>query len=266
MDELTQSVASYSLLSPNKLVVLIEPSRIKGFGEQIEQLVNNLPETTTLVIIELSLDKRLSYYKFLNKNTDYRDLSRLSGPQLINWVITFTQSLGGKIDQRQANYLLDRVGPDQMLLSSEIQKLILYSTTITKDSIDTMTDKSADSTIFELLDAAFSYKPKLALGLYVDQRQQKVEPEQILSMLSWQIHMICLYMSSKNLAFDQVATMAGVSPFALQKARNIASKLTLSKLKKLVSELSLMDIRSKTESFDLDEGLKNFIVELSVAS
>jgi DNA polymerase III subunit delta len=266
LEALKQSVSGYSFLSPNKLVVLIGPSKIKGFGEQIEQLVSDLPETTTLIIVESNLDKRLSYYKYLNKNTDYRDYSGLSGPQLTDWVVSYASSAGGKIDRQQANYLISRVGSDQMLLSSEIEKLILYSKDITQGSINALTDKSADSTIFELLDAVFSSNPKAALGLYIDQRQQKVEPEQILSMLSWQIHTLSLYMSSKNLAFDDVVKQSKMSPFALQKARKVASKLSMGKLRDLVSDLSLMDVRSKTENFDLDEGLKNFIVELSFSN
>lgn len=262
-EELRQSLSSYSLLSRSRLVILVEPSKIKQFSDNIAELIEDLPDTTSLVIVEPSLDKRLSYYKFLVSNTDFKSQNKLAGPQLIDWVISFTKDLGGGLNRQQALHLVDRVGDDQMLLSNEIAKLVLYSKQLTVDSIDLLTEQSAASTIFQLLDAAFSDRPKLALSLYNDQRLQKVEPEQVLSMMSWQVQALAICMASKNMSPSEVASLSKLSPFTVQKAKQVAAKLSFSSLKRMVSELSLMDQRSKTESFNLDEGLKNFIVGLN---
>src|SRR3546814_19438404 len=48
------------------------------------------------------------------------------------------------------------------------------------------------STIFELLDAALSGNTRRALELYEEQRSMKVEPQQIIAMLAWQLHVLAV--------------------------------------------------------------------------
>ena len=125
-----------------------------------------------------------------------------------------------------------------------------------------LTEQTTATTIFELLESAFSVNPKRALKLYNDQRLQKVEPEEILAMISWQLSVLAIYMYSKNLPTSEVIAKSGVSPYTLSKARGVAEKLSFTSLKTMVSDLANLDFAYKTSSLDLDEGLKNFIVTI----
>lgn len=263
IEDVKNELSSYSLFSSERLVILYQPSKIKGFDEFIKQAESYISENTTAVIVEPLLDKRKSYYKYLQKNTDFKQFNKLNTPELIKWVAEFTKQNGGQITHQAATHLVERLGDDQMLLSQEINKLILYSNEIDIKSIDTLTELSPSSTVFELLDAAFSLNPGKALTLYNEQRLQKVEPEQILAMLSWQLNTIAVYIASKNLSSTEVAAKSGLSPYTISKARQISAKLSTNKVKTLVNDLCNLDYSSKTKSFDLDEGLKNFIVGLS---
>ncbi len=265
INDISMELSGYSLFNDKRLVILSEPSKLKGFDEQAEQIFTQAPDSTTVAVIEPHLDKRKSYYKYLKANTEFKQLDALNGPALVKWVSDYVNELGSQIAASDANYLVDRVGDNQLILSQEIKKLLLYSKKIDKESIDMLTERSASSSIFELLDAAFNLNVKKALRIYNDQRIQKVEPEQILAMISWQLNALAIYMSSKNLPSDKVASTSGLSPYTLSKTRQIASKITFSSLKQLVSDLSNLDLKSKTTSLDLDEGLKNFIVSLSLS-
>jgi len=265
INDISMELSGYSLFNDKRLVILSEPSKLKGFDEQAEQIFTQAPDSTTVAVIEPHLDKRKSYYKYLKANTEFKQLDALNGPVLVKWVNDYVNELGGQIAASDANYLVDRVGDNQLILSQEIKKLLLYSKKIDKESIDMLTERSASSSIFELLDAAFNLNVKKALRIYNDQRIQKVEPEQILAMISWQLNALAIYMSSKNLPSDKVATASGLSPYTLSKTRQIALKITFSSLKQLVSDLSNLDLKSKTTSLDLDEGLRNFIVGLSLS-
>ena len=263
LEDLKLDLSSYSLFNDKRLVVLDEPSKIKGFDEYVSQIDEAIPETTKVVIVEPSLDKRKSYYKYLNANTDFKNFTKLNMPILTKWAVEYALENGGKLSSSDANYLVDRVGDDQLLLAQEIDKLILYSKVIDRQTINLLSEQSASSTIFEMLDAAFSLNIKKALAMYAEQRLQKVEPEQILAMLSWQLNSLAVYMTSKNLPSSEVTSKSGLSPYTLSKARQIATKISFSHLKSLVSDLANMDQRYKSASFNLDEGLKNFIVGLS---
>jgi DNA polymerase-3 subunit delta len=263
LEDIKMELSSYSLFSDTRLIILSEPSLAKGFEEFVEQIPTITPDSTKVVIVEPSLDKRKSYYKYLKTSTDFRQLNKLTGPNLTKWLEGYARDSGAEISATNALYLIDRVGDDQLLLAQEILKLSLYSTQISKQSIDLLTEQSPTSTIFELLDAAFSLNTKKALTIYLEQRLQKVEPEQILAMLSWQLNILAVYMTSKNLTDSEIISASKLSPFTLSKARRIATKVSLSQLKSLVYDLVNLDLISKTISLDLDEGLKNFIVGLN---
>lgn len=263
LEDIKLELSSYSLFTPKRLIILHEPSKIKGFDEYVSEMTEDIPESTQVVIVEPTLDKRRSYYKFLQSGTDLKQFNKLAKPALVKWIEAYIKEQGESISTSNADYLIDRVGDDQLLLSQELSKLILYSKNIDKDSIDSMTESSTATTIFELLDAAFNLNTQKALELYNNQRLQRVEPEQILAMLSWQLNTVAIYMASKNVPPSKVQSSSGLSPYTLTKAKQISTKLNFGDLKQFVSDLSSFDLRSKTTSFDLDEGLKNFIVSLS---
>lgn len=253
---------SYSLFTSQRVIVLFEPSVLKGFDDYIVTEQIDEPDDL-IVIIEHSLDKRTSYYRFLEKKTDFHYLTKLTELELLKWIDAYVKENGGSLSKDDARYLVDRVGDNQLLISKEIDKLIIYSNLINRQTIDLLCEPLPSSTIFGLLDSAFSFNPKKALTIYQEQRLQKVGPEQILAMLSWQLNNLAIYFSSKNLSQAKILSISGLSPYTLSKAAQLGSKLTLLHVKKFINELAILDFESKTKNLDLDEGLKNFIVSLS---
>lgn len=264
-DEFKQSLLNYSLFSESRLVILDQPSVNKLFAESIEEIVNSLPETTQLIIVEPNIDKRLVYYKFLQK-TNLIDCQDLNEAKLISWVVEEAKRLKGTINSSEAKYLIERVGPNQLLISHELEKLVLYNDKIDKQTIDLLTEPSPSSTIFQLLDAAFNNQSKLALSIYIGQRKLKVQPEQILSMFVWQLQIIALCLSAQNQNISELASKTKTSPYSLGKAMQIAKRLDLNSLKRMVGNLLNIDYLSKTISYDLDQALQNFIIETAISS
>lgn len=262
LEELKQQLSSYSLFSTNRLITLYMFSKVKGIDSIISQLDDLMPESTSLVLIEPTLDKRTSLYKELVKNTDFKQKNKPSLIALVKWLKEYVRDQGGTISDSDGQYLIERAGDDQFLLSQEVNKLIIYAPNIIRETIELLNERSPSSTVFELLEAAFSQHTVKAIAVYDEQRLLRVEPEQILAMLSWQLNALALYMTSTKLSPKEVYAKSGMSPFSLSKAKQIASKLSYSNLKELVSDLSELDLKSKTSSLDLDEGLKNFIVGL----
>src|SRR4051812_803516 len=72
-----EALTALPFLASQKLVILYSPSKNKQFLEKFEQLLDNLPETTRVVIVEPKLVKRLSFYKYLKKKTDFRKFAEL---------------------------------------------------------------------------------------------------------------------------------------------------------------------------------------------
>jgi len=263
-DRLRESLQSTPFLANKKMVILHNGSANKQFVEQAEKLLTELPETTEAVLVEPKLDKRSSYYKFLKKSSELRDFTELDENGLAQWLVESAQAREGRLSISDARYLAERVGLDQQLLDNELDKLLLYAPAVTRETIDLLTEPAPQSTIFELLDAAFSGNLKRSLNLYNEQRQQNVEPANIIAMLTWQLRSLALVKTAAGRSVDSIARETKLNPYVIQKAQTGAAGITFGHLKQLISDLLVLDVRSKRESIDLDEALQLFLMKIAV--
>lgn len=261
-DRIRESLESLPFLASKKLVVFRTGSANKQFAEHAERLLKNMPDTTDLIIVEPKLDKRFVYYKLLKKVTDFKEFNELDGPQLARWLVQRAKVEGGELSSSDANLLVGRIGVNQQLLSNELAKLLLYNPKINKDTIMLLTDQTPQSTIFDLLDASLNGKTKIALALYDEQRAQKVEPIQIIALLAWQLHVLALIKTAGDRDVNSIASQGKINPYVVRKSMSIADRITLTELKKVISNVRKLDMRLKSESIDSDEAMRHLILSL----
>jgi DNA polymerase-3 subunit delta len=261
-ERIAEAAQSLPFLVSKKLVVLKTPGAQKQFQEKIEELLENVPETTGIVIIEPKLDKRLGYYKTLKKKTDFRQFDQLEARDLAKWLAEQAKARGAELSVADASHLVERVGANQELATNELEKLISFDHKVTRQTIDLLTEPTPQSTIFELLDAAFAGNQERTIELYKEQRALKVEPQQIIAMLAWQLHVLAVVKAAGNKPSNEIAREAKLSPFVVQKTQRIASKLSLGDVKNLVRDALELDVRLKSQSIDADEALQYFLLTI----
>lgn len=262
-DRMRESLESMPFLASKKLVVIRNASANKQFVENAEKLLDNVPETTDVIIVEPKLDKRSSYYKYLHKNTEYMECNEPDEQSLVRWLVDTAKAEGATLSASDARYLMERVGVNQRLLSGEVAKLVHYDPNITRKTIDLLVEATPQSTIFELLGAAFAGNTKKAMHLYDEQRAARVEPQQIIAMVAWQLHVLALVKAAGTRDPAAVAKEAKLNPFVVRKSSTIANRLSAGRLKELVGEALRLDIRMKSERIDADEALRLYLLQLS---
>lgn len=257
-----EGLQSSPFLAQKKLVIVRSGSLNKEFAVQIEQIISSIGETTDAVFYEPQIDKRATYFKVLKSQTRFEEFNELDSQSLAGWLVEEAKKQGGQLGLADANYLVERVGTNQSLLTNELDKLLLYKPEITRQNIDLLTEPTPRSKVFELLDAAFAGRKEQALSLYEDQRAQKVEPQAILAMIAWQLHLIVLTKQADRRPIREVSKDSGMKEYPLSKAKSLADKLNNNALKRLVSEAIDIDWRGKTTSLDMDEALKTYIATM----
>ena len=201
-------------------------------------------------------------YKTLKKQTECQEFSELDPRELPRWLTAEAKRRGGEMAMSDAMYLVNRVGAVQQLLSSELDKLLLYNPHITRVTVDLLTEQAPLSSIFDLIDAAFAGNFSKALALYDDQRTQNVEPLAIEALFVWQLHVLLLLKAGGKRSPDTVASEAGISPYVAKKSASLATKRTLAELKNYVNKLLELEYTIKTQGVDADELMKNYILVL----
>jgi DNA polymerase III delta subunit len=90
----------------------------------------------------------------------------------------------------------------------------------------------------------------------------KVEPQQIMALLGWQLHALALVKTAGNRDANQIASEAKLNPFVVRKTQGLAKRMSLAETKDLVHRVRILDERLKSESIDADEALQNLIISL----
>lgn len=262
-ERIREGLQSVPFLSSRKMVVLRNPSRQKTFSEQIDSVLEGVFENTDVIFHETKFDKRSSYYKTLKKRTDFREFGELDANALANWACTYVTKRGGTLDIKDARYLIERTSGVQQGLQHELEKLLSYSSNITRTTIDMLVEPVAASTIFELLEAAFAHNTVRVFDLYREQRSLKVEPAAIIALLAWQLHILAVVKAGGDRAPDVIAKEAALNPFVVRKSLAAVKRLSLAHIKSLVSDLLQLDIQLKRTSVDADEALQLYLLKLA---
>jgi DNA polymerase III delta subunit len=257
------ALTTLPFLVSKKMVVLRAPSANKAWLENSQKLLSDLPGATDVILIEAKLDKRLGYYKFLKAATDFREFPEIDENGLAKWLSDQAKVRQGSLSLADARFLVERVGVSQQLLNNELDKLLLYDSQITRSIIELLTEPAPQSSIFDLLDAAFAGDQARALKLYDEQRALKVEPQQIIAILTWQLRILAVIKTAGNRTAEQIAREASISPYVIRKSSSITHCLNVADIKKIVGEALALDVRLKTESVDADEALKFFLLSLT---
>jgi DNA polymerase III subunit delta len=258
-----ESIQSMPFLSARKLVILREPGKQKEFAEAIDKVLKEIADSTDLIVYEPKLDKRSSYYKTLKKSTDFREFGELDAVSLAKWAVEYVKDQGGNLSASDAKMLIDRIGLNQQMLRTELDKLVAYAEQVTRENITLLTEPLPQSTVFELLDAAFAGKSQRVFELYREQRALKIEPQAIIPMLAWQLHVLAVVKSAGQRSVEQIAQEAKLNPFVVRKSQGIASRLTLEHIKRLIADLLELDKQLKRTSIDADEALQLYFLNVT---
>lgn len=263
LNDMLGAAQSLPFLAPKKLVIISDIASNKELNEKITILLDAVTDEVDLILVEPKFDKRSVLYKTLQKKTTVEDFSELDERGMTSWLISEAKSLGASLKLSDAQYLVSRAGLNQLKLSHELEKLALYDPTITRSTIDLMTELTPQSSVFNLLDAAFSGNIEQALRLYEEQRSLKVEPQAILAMIVWQLHIVAIVKTAGSMSPESIAKEAKLSPFVVKKSLGIARRISLQQVKKLIRSTLQLDIALKSQAIQADDALKNYLIELA---
>jgi len=96
------------------------------------------------------------------------ELARVSEEDAMRWVVSTAQEAGVRAEPDAARELVDALGADMMLASSELEKLLLYTSgrgRITLGDVETMVLAAKQRSLYELTDAISAHDRVRALAL-----------------------------------------------------------------------------------------------------
>jgi len=122
-------------------------------------------------IRRMELDDKNRYERLtetLGEQCGMVELARVNEEDAMRWVVTTAQEAGIRMEADAARELVDALGADMMLISSELDKLLLYTLgkgRITLGDVETMVLGAKQRSLYELTDAISAHDRARALGL-----------------------------------------------------------------------------------------------------
>jgi len=263
---------SASLFSEKKIILVYNSyiftgSTKKGIEQDptiLEEYLNNINNDNILIFVvnNEKLDERKKITKLIKKNGFVKEYNSVDTISIIkNLFDDYSISLD------LIKYLIERVGDNLPLLSSEIEKIKIYKNndkTITKDDINNLTCKSLEENNFKLIDAIISKNKNLAFELYNDRIKLNEEPIAIIIALANQIRIMYqvkqLYLNGYT--ENDIAKNLNIHPYRVKLASQNSRKYDSDILIDYLKQLSDLDINIKTGKIDKNLGLELFILKL----
>ena len=233
-----------SLFASEQLIILTDAAKNKAVWDALGEWCEKVPASTTLVIVEPSPDKRSRTYKQLAK-LGLQTFDELSEQSAAKWAQETARQLGAELDVRTANYLIQRVGLDQWQLWQELGKLAAYRPTISRESIDLLTEPRSQASAFELLDAVLQGEQKRTRQL-LEQIRTSEDPYKFFGLLVSQIHSLAIVKAAGSKTADAIAKEAGLHPFVVRKLQGTSRKVTETSLKQLIEIVARCDDQLKS--------------------
>ena len=233
-----------------------------GLPEYIKQM----PPTTVLVLVDNEVKTGNRLMKSLAPLAKVKGFPQLNDRDLSDWVQSRIKEAGGNISPAALKLLVGLVGADLWVMSSEIDKLLAYSSgqVITEDNVKQLTSYAREANVFALVDAILEGRRSQAQQLLHRLLRDGASPAYILTMITRQLRLIVI---AKDLGRKKSKpaipdSLEGVSNYSLDKAVRQAKAFTLERIKKAYDKLLEADIGIKTGKYEGDLALDLLVVEL----
>jgi len=233
LSNLPDILMGISLFNTKRLIVIRSLSDNKSIWSVFGDWVDKISDDIHLVLIEPKPDKRTSTYKSLKDKINLREFQSWTDRDMSKaekWVIEEAKKLNFKIDNKDAQLLVRRVGVDQWNLYHALEKLALAGD-ISADVIKNIVEASPAENVFELFETALNgnlSKLKYMLNIL----EQTEDVFRLFALLSTQVFQLAVVANAdKN---DNVAKDFGIHPYVVSKLSSTAKRLNKGSITKIV--------------------------------
>ena len=257
IDTLKDVLTEVTFFGSHKLVIIKETN----LKFDIE-ILKDVDKEIVVVIVEESVDKRLSSYKTLSKIADIHEFKSLDRRAMTTYVYDLFKKYNLNTTFDIADYFVEVCGLDKNNNINEIKKLVIYlddNKNLTKEIIDKVCSKTLNAKIFDVLNKIVSRDKKNAINALDDILKQKESIIKIYIMLYKQIKQMYMikYLKQKN--ERDIATKLAIHPYTFKLLNITCDKYSLNKLKQIMYMFDEYDEKTKNGEMDFEIGLKKII-------
>ena len=265
--QVQSSIETLPFMAERRVVIIKESGAFDlkpGKMGELADLLQDIPESATVIWIESNVDKRSKFYKAVQKYGYVVEFKRLGENELLTWIGQEVKRKGVQLDRNTASYFLSLTGNDMVRIQMELEKLTSYAKErgiISREDVDSIVSVTIENSIFKLTDHLGNQQPAAAYRIYRQLLEDNEPVQRIFFMMIRQFRL--LYKASLMQGADRnaVAKELGVPSFAAGNYQNQARRFGEKRLKELLNKLLDLDTATKTGELDAEEAATLVILQ-----
>lgn len=273
----SESLGARGLFSQKQLIIIKhflknslkdETEKALNFFAGQKDIFEN--KDAVLIFLEAGLGKKKNaLQELLLKQAKKQEFPALSGIKLLSWIGERVKKSGMpvEISKKAGEKLIAFAGADLQLLSLEIEKLAIFkeSGIIEEQDVDALVSAKATADIFATIEAVTGGNKKSALAKFHSQLEKGDDAHYVFSMYVYQFRnllKISEFFDNGMRNNYEIAKLAGLHPFVVQKALSQIGRWGSGKIKEAYEKLAKIDADAKTGKVDMETALDKFILEI----
>jgi len=234
--------------------------------EMLEHLLKQKDAHVQLIFLyQGDIDERLTLSKLIIKSHQWQHLEIPTKDQAFILAQNWIKALGVTIASKALIKLMDSTYPDIDRLYQEIQKLIVYGSTIEEKTIDQLVKPNLEDNVFELTNQIMAENLKQALKIYQDFMVLQIEPTVLISMLAkhFQLYAKVCYLLDQGLDTFKISQSLKIHEFRIRLMSQAKKRFPLKRIHQILLSLDQLDERIKKGRQDKVEALSWWLVNFT---
>ncbi|MCR4649588.1 MAG: DNA polymerase III subunit delta [Lachnospiraceae bacterium] len=269
MDALVSIASSYPFMA-EKRVILVEHT--KAFSKENEDLIlciNNLPETTYIIFVEEDIKDKKGPFNAVKEKGITCFITTQTKDVVESWIINTIKANGKRISRAALDTLIMRAGLDMLRITNELDKIIAYKgddQDIKTEDIVALVSVEPEEEVFKMIDAMSDGDTKLAMRLYLDLLELKVNAVGIIVLIERQMKILFQVKDMRDRGFDEdtiADTVKDIRSYYVKKYIRQAQKFSMREIMECLDDCAEFTLQLRTGAITGNMAAEYIIVKYS---
>lgn len=273
LNALADIVRGGSLFAMKRLVVIRELSSDATLFSRLAEWAVEVPDETTIVLLERKLDKRTKAYKAIIKAATVITADSLTERDMRmaeEWLRAIAKQYGVPLSPTQITQMVERAlvasekassrVVDQMQLAHAV-KALAGAEQVSEETIATVLPQAMVDTVFDMLEIAARREVPRLEALLRDMARTE-DGHRALALLSGQWAQLAA-VAVLGGSSQSIATELGLHPFVAKKMQETAHRFSMSEIRMLTQLLADLDMSTKTSQAGPWDAVYRFLFAIS---